>query len=431
MHEFYSRYFRNNNVTTDSRDVKSGDIFIALKGDSFDGNKYAQQALDAGAKVAVIDNEKYKKQGDKLLFVKNSLGFLQELAKFHRRQIAIPIIGITGTNGKTTTKELIRNVLAEKYACAATQGNFNNHIGVPLTLLSFNESLDVGIVEMGANHVGEIAELCSIAEPDSGLITNIGMAHLEGFGSLEGVIKAKSELYEYLKTKQGKIYVNGNDRLLLSLIDNYKNIVVYNDKTGDCSSNIKTSYPALEIEFKSGEFVIDVKSKLHGEYNLTNIMAAACIGIDIGVPIARIVSGIESYSPDNNRSERLTYGSNLFIFDCYNANPTSMQVAIESFSKLPAEKKILVLGEMKELGEYSNEEHQKIAELINKYSFEAIFLVGDGFMTVNLNGAIKLSHVSELENYFRGKALKNTAILVKGSRVNKLEQLKKHLPPSG
>jgi UDP-N-acetylmuramoyl-tripeptide--D-alanyl-D-alanine ligase len=424
--DFYLKYFRENNVAIDSRKIKPGDIFIALKGDNFNGNTFAGDALELGASVAVIDDKSYLNEDPRLHYVDNSLTFLQKIAQHHRRKIEIPIIGITGTNGKTTTKELIKWVLAQKYRCKATLGNLNNHIGVPLTLLSFDRNTDIGIVEMGANHVGEIAALSSIAEPDSGLITNIGMAHLEGFRSFEGVKKAKSELYSYLMNHQGKIYVNGGDELLLSLAEGYNNKIIYNSPSGNCSARILSNYPKLELLLTLKNSTVHVRSNIYGNYNISNLLAAVSIGIDMGMAETAIKSALESYVPADNRSERLVYGSTEVIFDCYNANPTSMKEALTNFNQYPSENKIVILGGMKELGVYAEEAHQEIGRLIESLSFSHVILAGKEFGPVNVRHANKIDSVQEIKNILSLLPLENSIVLVKGSRANKLEQLKEY-----
>ena len=302
--EFYTRYFRSGNVSTDSRKIKTGDIFVALKGDNFDGNEYVFQALKKGARIAVTEKT-FNTGEQKLLKVDDTLCFLQELANYRRNKLKIKIIGLTGSNGKTTTKELLYSVLKQKFRVEATEGNLNNHIGVPLTLLSLKSDTEIAIVEMGANHPGEIAALCHIAEPDCGLITNIGRAHLEGFGNYEGVITAKSELYRFLQAKNGRIYFNKEDPTLTGLLDKYTNIVPYNSPGGICHGKIVNSFPTLSFTlFHHDDRSLHIITQLFGEYNLVNILSAASVGLDMGVSPAEIKTAIEEYYPSNYRSDR-------------------------------------------------------------------------------------------------------------------------------
>lgn len=420
----YRKYFKDNNVVTDTRKVKKGDIFIALRGENFDGNLFAAEALEQGAVIAVVDNQGVVASGEKYILVENSLHYLQQLARHHRRALGIPVLGITGSNGKTTTKELIRAVLERKYACESTQGNLNNHIGVPITLLSFDASLDLGIVEMGANHIGEIAELCAIAEPNSGLITNIGQAHLEGFGSFEGVVRTKSELYESLKKNNGTIYVNASDQVLMRALGSYGNLVKYNVEAGICYARIIRETPTLYLEIFTQHASTVVNTSLYGAYNITNILAAAAIGLHLDVSLPEIKAGIEGYTPRNNRSEQVRHGTNLYYFDCYNANPSSMYEALMSFHKLEADNKYVILGEMKELGQYAAAEHQKLVRLARELSFNKIILVGSEFNGIEAENALRFTDVDDLLKHHDLSDIRQTAILIKGSRSNRLERIK-------
>ena len=428
LNKIYNTYFTPGNVSTDSRTIKSGDIFIALRGDNFNGNEYAESALNSGARIAIIDDPEYKKSKNTIL-VKDCLIFLQELATYHRKQCTGHFIGLTGTNGKTTTKELIFSVLSAKYSCQATSGNLNNHIGVPLTILSIRYNTEIAIIEMGANHVGEIESLCKISQPDSGLITNIGKAHLEGFGSIEGVIKAKSELYHYLMNIRNKIYVNSKDSLLMNLLDEYKNSIYYNDPSGFCEGEILESENSLKLKLTHNNSSITIDTNLFGDYNLNNILAASCVGIVFNLSLEQIKAGLENYQPTNQRSQLISSGSTKLFLDCYNANPTSMKESIMSFLKIPSGKKIVILGSMKELGDYSEEEHQKIGAILENTYIDHIFLIGKEFNIVKPERTIHINNLTELKDYLVKIDLDSTAILVKGSRANKLEQVQKFIFP--
>ncbi len=421
--QFYNKYYKPGNVCTDTRIIKKGQIFVALSGKNFNGNEYARKALDSGASVAVTEDPALA--GKRNFYrVENTLDFLQKLAAYHRKKSNFKVIVLTGTNGKTTTKELIKNIIAKKYSCKATEGNLNNHIGVPMTLLSIPSNTQYAVIEIGANHPGEIKDLCEIASPDSGLITNIGLAHLEGFGSFEGVIKAKSELYNYLLAKSGKIYLNGADKILSKLLKSYKNKVLYNVSNGICSGELNESYPRLNIKITYfNQYDYTLESQLYGDYNLENILAAACIGADLGIPFSEINKGIEEYVPLHNRSEILHFGSIHLILDCYNANPTSMKQALQSFSKLKAKKKLVVLGSMKELGTHSKQEHENLVKLVKTLKLNRCILVGEEFFSSMDPSFTYLSSYNDLTRFLNPHKLNDYTILVKGSRANQLERI--------
>ncbi len=421
--QFYKNFFKPGNVCTDTRKIKQGEIFVALSGENFNGNKFAQKALDNGAIIAVVNDPILKCQRN-CYYVENTLAFLQKLASYHRKNSKFHVIGLTGTNGKTTTKELIRSVLEKKYSCIATKGNLNNHIGVPLTLLSIPSDTEYAVIEMGANHQGEIKQLCEIAMPDSGLITNIGMAHLEGFGSFEGVIKAKSELYNYLIAKYGKLYLNSADKILTDLIDSYDNKIIYNELNSVCSGEYIESFPYLKIKLTyHAKQTFILNTNLYGEYNLTNILAASCIGADLGISYKEINNAIEEYKPIDNRSQILQFGTTRLIMDCYNANPTSMKYALSSFSKLKSDKKLVILGSMKEMGQHSQEEHEKLVKLVEKHNYSNCILIGEEFNSIGNKSCIFLKSFDELKKYIKPKNLSDFTILVKGSRANQLERI--------
>ena len=413
-------------ITTDTRNIKKNNIFFALKGENFNGNKFAEQALKEGAKYVVIDEKEYKKNENYIL-VDNVLKTLQELANYHRKQIGIQIIAITGTNGKTTTKELLNAVLKEKFKVKATVGNFNNHIGVPLTLLSFDKNLDFGIVEMGANHPKEIELLCKIAEPDYGIITNIGKAHIEGFGSFQGVIDTKNELYDYLKSNNKTIFFNSDNDILKNLIADYKNTIKFSfENKTQYFCQITDVNPFVNIKFFNKEF-INIRTNLVGVYNLENITAACAIAAKLGVENNQIKNGLENYQPSNNRSQLTETKHNKIIVDAYNANPTSMNGAIENFVEITAENKILILGDMLELGKISDVEHQNIIEKVDKLGFKNVFFVGDIFYKFKIDKFNFFNNTSDLSVYLKKEQIKNAFILLKASRGIKLESVLEYL----
>jgi UDP-N-acetylmuramoyl-tripeptide--D-alanyl-D-alanine ligase len=421
---FYSKFFKPGNTCTDSRKIKPGDIFIALKGDNYNGSDFADSALINGACIAVVENDFTSAQNKNILRVDNTLQFLQNLATYHRRYNNLKIIGLTGSNGKTTTKELIRSVLGQKFTVQSTPGNLNNHIGVPLTLLSIEKETQVTIIEMGANHPGEIRDLCHIALPQSGLITNIGKAHLDGFNGYEGVKKAKAELFEYIKSQDGKIYLNGSDPILTELVKSYPNTIRYNIDSGICNTKILSSLPTLTIQvFTSKNGSVVINTSLYGNYNLSNIAAAIAIGMDHGLKMQEIKEGIENYLPDAYRSQVLKIGDLQVIADCYNANPTSMELALRNFASGNSKRKMIVLGGMKELGMYEREEHFRIGNLIEELNFDLILLFGEEFESIKVKNSSYFNTFPELENYVLKLNLENVDILIKGSRSNKLERL--------
>ncbi|WP_299714588.1 UDP-N-acetylmuramoyl-tripeptide--D-alanyl-D-alanine ligase [uncultured Tenacibaculum sp.] len=410
LYNLYSQYYL---VDTDTRKIRENTIYFALKGANFNGNTFAEEALKKGAIYAVVDEKEFK-TNDNIILVDNVLETLQSLANYHRNKLNIPIIGLTGSNGKTTTKELIDVVLKQKFNTNATKGNLNNHIGVPLTLLSMTPETEIGIVEMGANHHKEIAFLSNIAQPDFGYITNFGKAHIEGFGSVEGVIEAKSELYDFLIENDKKVFVNQNDPIQLQKTENASRIFI------EESLSFISADPNVKFKFK--DFEID--SNLIGHYNYNNIACAVTIGSYFNVDDIKIKEAIESYISENNRSQIVVKGSNDIILDAYNANPTSMRAALENFSQTKSEKsKIVILGDMFELGSTSQVEHQEIADLCDTLNFQEIILVGNHFSTVVSKGNhLKFKEFDELKNYLEENKLKNKSLLIKGSRGMALER---------
>lgn len=428
IEQLYQIYKKANAVSTDSRTVQQNDLFFALSGDRFNGNQFAKAALEKGAGFAVIDDAQHEMK-ERTILVKDSLQTLQNLASHHRQQFKIPVIGVTGSNGKTTTKDLMARVLSSHYKTHFTQGNFNNHIGVPLTLLAMPEKTEVAIIEMGMNHLKEISELCEIADPTHGLITNIGKAHLEGVGGIQGVKKAKAELYDYLKSKKRLIFVNRDERFLWEeLVGDYRKKLGYSSDI-DLAAN-----PIYQVELmENRRFVkvqmlddlgqaIQVHTQLIGEYNFNNIMTAIAIGQYFKVPPKKIKSALENYVPANNRSQWIKRGNNTYILDAYNANPTSMRHVLEYFGQLHAPKKIAILGDMLELGEDSLLEHQMLLEYIEGLDFQQVILVGDQFGQCQ-SDCLHFETVEQLTKWFQQQAFEATTFLIKGSRGMKLEKL--------
>ncbi len=424
--KLYNHFLSAGKVSTDSRMDIEGSIFFALSGENFNGNKFAAEALKKGAALAVIDQKEYDK-GKGYFLVENALETLQELARTHRSKIKARIIGITGTNGKTTTKELVSSVLSTEKRVISTQGNLNNHIGVPLTILSITSDTEVAVVEMGANHIGEIALLCSIARPDIGMITNIGKAHLEGFGSLEGVVKAKSELYQFLRANHGIAFVNNGDLLLMKLSEGIKRIT-YGFRSEQFTSAIEKTKPFLSLQWTHNEQTYLCPTNLVGSYNADNIHAAIAVGIYFEISPQHINEAITRYQPDNNRSQLINSETNLIIMDAYNANPVSMTNAIENFIEFQPENPWLILGDMFELGEASLTEHQKIIELLEKSGFENIILVGKDFHALHRKHPyISFADLLGAEEYLTANPIRNAQILIKGSRGMQLEKLLKYM----
>lgn len=416
--ELHEIFLDNPYICTDTRKINSGDIFFALKGDNFNGNKYADEALRKGASYAVIDEKEF--MGNQKILVNNVLETLQKLANFHRNNSHARIIALTGSNGKTTTKELIYSVLSQKYKTVATVGNLNNHIGVPLTLLSIKQSTEIAIVEMGANHQKEIAFLCSIAEPDFGYITNFGKAHLEGFGGIEGVIKGKSELYEYLTTHNKGIFMNADDPIQKEKLGSY--IKKFGFSTSDSmffTIHLAEADPFVKLEVDGTK----ISSNLIGEYNFPNCCAAIIIGKYFNVDMAEIKSGIENYIPSNNRSQLIEKDGHQIILDAYNANPSSMTAALGNFSKMKGHNKILFLGDMFELGTDAPNEHQKIAALAKDLGFEQVHLIGANFSKVDTTFSTYVSFNTFQESWKNIKIPKSSSILIKGSRGMALERI--------
>ncbi len=466
IEQLYAEYLKRRDVTTDSRKVREGSIFFALKGDNFDGNRFAASALEQGAALCVIDNPECKVD-DRCAVVDDVLKTLQELARYHRSQLTVPVIGITGTNGKTTTKELLAAVLSKRYRVHATQGNFNNHIGVPLTLLSMPADAEMMIVEMGANHPGEIDFLCNIANPEFGLITNVGKAHLEGFGSFKGVIRTKTELYKHLAAMAGVIFVNSDNEILMEraekmsqlpsspsvlpgvipsipgakpsdYTEDFKvrgvnmpmaSVVTYgSSETAECKGAFVSADPYMKFYFEDDDNVYTVQSQLIGAYNYDNAMAAVCVGRYFGVELFDIKTAIEEYCPSNNRSQFKRTERNALVLDCYNANPSSMGVAVDNFIAMKADNKVVMLGGMKELGGDSKAEHRKLFDKVKGGGFGQIVLVGDEFrFAEGEKDVMWFANSGDALAHLKANQLSGATILIKGSNSNKMWVLEEAL----
>ncbi len=431
--ELYQIFQQYPIICTDSRNCPRNSIFFALKGDNFDANSFASQALENGCVFAVIDDEKYATD-ERYILVDNVLTALQQLATKHRKIVGTKVIGITGTNGKTTTKELIASVLSEKFNVLFTQGNLNNHIGVPLTLLQIKPEHEIAVIEMGANHLGDIKELSEIAYPDYGLVTNVGKAHLEGFGSFEGVQKTKAELYDNILAQGKGIFINSDNLYLLEMaskagfaIENNANVITYSlqpdSSEAQVIGKVSACSPFLEMECSVSGQTIDLKTKLIGAYNAENVLAAVSIAWHQGMNLAEIKAGIEKYSPTNNRSQLTITERNTLIADAYNANPTSLKAAIQNFGTMSVSPKIMIIGDMFELGSQSEEEHQAIIELINQYVFDKVYLVGSRFQKTKSKYATYETVEELIEEVNKNELLNKNYILIKGSRGVKLEKV--------
>ncbi len=422
--DLYKIFLENPSVQTDTRKLNPGDIFFALKGPSFNGNEFAKKAIDSGASYAVIDEESYVID-EKTILVDDVLDTLQQLSLHHRQQFDIPFIAITGSNGKTTTKELVHAVLSSTYKTYTTQGNLNNHIGIPLTILNIKKDAEMAVIEMGANHQQEIASYCRIALPTHGLITNCGKAHLEGFGSEEGVRKGKGELFDHLRAHQGMAFIMKDYDYLVEMSKGIPTLFSYGTSDADVTGNVVSSDPYLEVSFSQG-LANTIATRLVGSYNLPNVLAAVATGIYFNVETGRIKKAIEAYAPTNSRSQLLEKGSNKIILDAYNANPSSMKAAIENFAMHAAAQKILVLGAMAELGAGSVEEHQKIVEQISKHQWKEVLLVGGDFLKTD-HGFRSFDDPSAAGEWLHSQDLQEAYLLVKGSRSMQMEKILDYL----
>ncbi len=431
----YKKFLSSTGVTTDTRNIGGGNIFFALKGDKFNANEFAEEALNKGAGYVVVDeikNESWKEKfGECLILVDDVLKTLQQLSGYHRAQLKCPVLAITGSNGKTTTKELVAAVLSKKYVTYATKGNLNNHIGIPLTLLSIKSDVKFAVIEMGANHQREIASYCEYVKPDYGLIVNVGNAHLEGFGGFEGVVKGKTELYAHLAAANGKVFVSSENEILLSKISDFRfqisNIVSYGKASSAfCKGEVGESKEFLSVIVDG----VSIPSNLVGEYNFENVMSAVCIGKYFGVEISQIKEAIENYLPTNNRSQKITLGSNTIILDAYNANPSSMIEALKNFEKIivgqATNNCVVILGQMMELGQYSVTEHEKIYASVSNPDWKEVkrVFVGHGFDFLKRNtNVLWFEKTDEVKTWFKQQQFENSYILIKGSRKNELEKI--------
>ena len=451
MENIYEKFLESSGVSIDSRNCPKDAMFIGIKGANFDGNTFVEKALEQGCKYAITDNPEIGVGNPNIIHVQDSLKTLQDLAHYHRMMFDIPVIGITGTNGKTTSKELISTVLSKEYNVLYTQGNLNNHIGVPLTLLRLNRSHNIAVVEMGANHPKEIEFLCKIARPNYGIITNVGKAHLEGFGSFEGVKKTKGELYDFIQSVDGKIFLHADNPHLCEMVNSGTEPVEVSMTAGNnvtefanaletikygeseenfVSGSILSCTPYINVELRlngnaSGEKTsYKIETNLIGDYNLSNILSAACIGRYFGVMDEEIVSALQEYTPTNNRSQCTRTEKNTLIVDAYNANPTSVEAALKNFSKIETTSgKVLILGDMKELGEDSEAEHNKVLALIKSLGFDKVYLVGSEFTRASAGAHPCFENVDALKEYLTANPIAGYTILIKGSNSTRLTKI--------
>ncbi|GAB1358528.1 UDP-N-acetylmuramoyl-tripeptide--D-alanyl-D-alanine ligase [Porphyromonadaceae bacterium] len=422
IENLYKLFTECSGVTTDSRNCPTDSMFIALKGERFDGNGYAKKAIELGCKYAIVDDPE-QANGENILLVEDGLKALQQLARHHRRELGLPLIAITGTNGKTTTKELTASVLASQYTLLATEGNLNNHIGVPLTLLKLKKTHRIGIIEMGASKQGDIKELVEIAEPNMGIITNIGIAHIEGFGSPEIVKQTKGELYDYIQKTDGLLFVNGADSILMEMSAPIKRIIYGAAPNTIAAGEIDHSKPTLTFTLRVGQTSQPVLTQLIGAYNLTNALAACAVGSYLNVAINNIKEALEAYQPNNMRSQYKRTEKNELIIDAYNANPTSMEAALRDFAQRSNSNKLVILGDMKELGEIAEEEHRRIASLLNELNIAEALLCGEVFSTTAPSTLRCFATTDELRRYIQNNNPTDKIILIKGSRSMKLESI--------
>ena len=421
IEKLYEIFLQYPSIQTDSRKIKKGDLFFALKGPNFNGNKFAKQSIESGAAYAVID-EDVEGPNEKMLKTDDVLKTLQDLALHHRLQFKIPFIAITGSNGKTTTKELVHVVLTARFKTYTTQGNLNNHIGIPITILQVKKDAEMAVIEMGANHRGEIASYCAYTLPTHGIITNCGKAHLEGFGGIEGVRKGKGELYDFLRSHGGTVFANWDYDYLRQMSNGINEVVTYGTRDADITGNVTQAEPFLKLKIDKGTSIGEISTQLVGDYNLPNVLVAVTVGKYFNVPPEKIKRAIESYAPSNSRSQLMNWKNNQVILDAYNANPSSMKLAIENFAHLHANNKMLLLGGMAELGEDSLKEHESIVELIKKYEWKDVVLVGGDFQKIN-HPFKKFNNANEAGKWLKQQELKNAYLLVKGSRSMQMEKV--------
>lgn len=418
----YEVYLQYPSIQTDTRKLKTGDIFFALKGPNFNGNQFAQQALDAGAAYAVIDEQAFEIPG-KTILVDDVLTALQQLANHHRRQFKVPFIAITGSNGKTTTKELIHVVLSARYKVYTTEGNLNNHIGIPLTLLKIKNDAEMAVVEMGANHLHEIEGYCRVAEPTHGLITNCGKAHLEGFGSLEGVRKGKGELFDYLRTREdATAFIMKDYDYLRDMSRGIARVITYGTRDAQITGEAETKGELLTVNTVMDRTEISIATQLVGDYNLPNVLAAVALGYEFGISANEIKAAIENYKPSNSRSQLVEAGSNKIILDAYNANPSSMKLAVENMVHIQADKKILMIGAMAEMGAETATEHETLINQIRKNSWQQVVLVGKPFLPYK-EDYIYFDNSDQAAEWAQQQNFENAYILIKGSRSSQMEKI--------
>jgi UDP-N-acetylmuramoyl-tripeptide--D-alanyl-D-alanine ligase len=421
IQELYQIFLQHPKVQTDTRKIQQGEIFFALKGENFNGNLFASAAFEKGAVAVVVDEDPGFKDS-RIILTENVLKTLQDLAKYHRQLLNIPVLAITGSNGKTTTKELIHAVLSSHYKTYTTEGNLNNHIGIPLTLLKIKKDAEIAVVEMGANHQREIASYCDYVLPTHALINNVGKAHLEGFGGLEGVKKGKGELYDYIRASGGTVFINNDLDYLREMSTGIKNLFTYGSENALVTGILIRSEPYLEVKINQPEAIGTIATQLVGNYNTPNVLAAVAVGIYFNVPTDKIKEAIEHYQPSNSRSQLIKWESNEIILDAYNANPTSMKAAIENFAARSGTDKVLMLGAMAELGEESVAEHRQIVEMISKYKWKAVVLVGGDFRLVHKTYSF-FKDSEEAADWFNHQDFERSAILIKGSRSSKMEKI--------
>ncbi len=421
IEELYKIFLANPSVQTDTRKIKAGDLFFALKGPNFNGNLFAQKALDAGAAFVIAD-EATGVDDVRIITVEDVLTTMQLLAKHHRQQFKIPFIAITGSNGKTTTKELLHEVLNTTYKTYTTEGNLNNHIGIPLTILKIKADAEIALIEMGANHLKEIESYCNFTLPTHGLITNCGKAHLEGFGGIEGVRKGKGELFDYLRANNGTVFIMADYDYLKEMSSGITNIKTYGTANAAITGDIKSSNGFLEVVITKGAAINTIKTQLVGEYNLPNILAAVAVGKYFNVADEKIQSALENYTPTNSRSQLLEKDTNKIILDAYNANPTSMKAAIENFAKMEGSEKVLLLGGMMELGNESVKEHQSIISVIEKNKWKAVVLVGGDYHKIN-HRYINFENSLQAKEWYSQQNIQHAQILIKGSRSMQMEKV--------
>lgn len=421
IEQLYRLYLQHPSVQTDTRKLNKGDIFFALSGPNFNGNHFAQQALEAGASYAIVDEDLNSKD-ERIIKVENVLAALQSLAKYHREQFNIPFVAITGSNGKTTTKELVSAVLSSHYKTYTTEGNLNNHIGIPLTLLRIKKDAEIAVIEMGANHQKEIEGYCQYTQPTHGIITNCGKAHLEGFGGIEGVRKGKGELFDYLRNNTGTAFIFNDFDYLQQMSQGIPHIITYGTSEADVTGKALPADTFMQVHLTNAVKPCIIKTNLVGDYNLPNVLCAVAVGQHFKVPFDNIVEALESYKPTNSRSQMVVKGSNHFILDAYNANPSSMKLAIENIANIKADIKVLMLGGMMELGNESLHEHEKIIDIIRNYTWDKVVLVGGDYNKIT-HPYIYFNTSTEAAEWFKQQNFEDAYFLIKGSRSMKMEKI--------